>query len=227
LLRNRPVSFRDLAQLARQHSESKREHCARYQAVLRQQLARLEGWWGERAADSLTPSEIEAKLTENAKTPATFNRYKAALSLAYRVGIADGKVSVNPARNVRQRTENNARLRFLSDEEEKKLRTAIRERCPDHEPEFDLALVTGMRRSEQYGLVWRNVDFTTGLITIAKSKHGKARYIRITSPAKSALQTLLRFREGEDSPVCPVGCRAAVTGTDGFSSVPKKRGCRT
>ena len=136
LLRNRPITFGDLAQLARQHSESKGKHCARYQLVLKQQLARLEGWWKDRAADSLTPSEIEAKLSEHAKTAATFNRYKAALSLAYRVGIADGKVSINPARNVRQRTENNARLRFLSDDEETKLRGVIRENYPDREPEL-------------------------------------------------------------------------------------------
>lgn len=108
------MSFEDLADLARHHSESKGKHCARYQLVVKQQLARLEGWWKGRPAETLTPSEIEAKLTEHAKTPATFNRYKAALSLAYRVGIADGKVTVNPARNVRQRTENNARFRFLS-----------------------------------------------------------------------------------------------------------------
>jgi integrase len=205
LLRNRAVTFSDLAALAREHSESKGKHCPRWQRVIRQQLAQLEKWWGSRVADSLTPSEIESKLSEHTKAPATFNRYKATVSLAYKVGIADGKVPVNPARNVRQRTENNARLRFLSDEEEKKLRAVIRERCPAHEPEFDLGLYTGMRRSEQYGLLWRNVDFTTDLITIPRSKHGKVRYVRINSLAKSALQALLRFRESDDSPVCPGG----------------------
>jgi integrase len=209
MLRSRPVILGDLTDLAREHSESKGEHCARYQAVLRQQLNRLEGWWKDRPADSLTLSEIEAKLSEHAKTAATFNRYKAALGLAYRAVIADGKISMNPARNVRQRTENNARLRFLSDTEEGKLRAIIRENYPQREPEFDLALYTGMRRSEQYGLVWQNVDFLTGLITIPKSKQGKVRYVRITSLAKSALQALLHLREGDDSPVCPGGMTRA------------------
>lgn len=205
LLRRRAVTFSDLAEVARQHSQSTAKHCERYRAVLRQQLARLEELWVGRAADSLTPSEIEGKLTEHTKTAATFNRYKAALSLAYRLGIADGKVSTNPARNVRQRTENNARLRFLSEPEEAKLRAVIRQICPDREAGFDIALYTGMRRSEQYGLLWYDVNFTTSLITIRRSKHGKARYVRITPPVKSALQPLLRFSRGDDSPVCPGG----------------------
>jgi site-specific recombinase XerD len=53
------------------------------------------------------------------------------------------------------------------------------------------------------------VDFLTGLITIPTSKHGKVRYVRITSPAKSALQALLQFLEGDDSPVCPGGMSRA------------------
>lgn len=72
-----------------------------------------------------------------------------------------------------------------------------------------MALYTGMRRSEQYGLIWRNMDFTTSLITIPKSKHGKVRYVRMTAPVRSALQSLLQFREADDSPVCPRGMSRA------------------
>lgn len=35
------------------------------------------------------------------------------MSLAYRLGLENGKVESNPARLVRLRTENDARLRFL------------------------------------------------------------------------------------------------------------------
>jgi integrase len=208
MLRRNAVTFGDLAEKVRQHAdnnEKEKAYSPRYAAIVRQEAKKLESWWGNRAADSLTPSEIEAKLSEYAKTPATFNRWKSTLSLAYQLGMANGLVQFNPARIVSHKRENNARLRYLSDDEEAKLRKIIRERFSSREPEFDLALYTGMRRSEQYGLLWRNVDFTTGLITIPQSKHGKVRYVRINALAKFALQGLLPFRCGDDSPVCPGG----------------------
>ncbi|MGA2609602.1 MAG: site-specific integrase [Terriglobia bacterium] len=203
-LRKNVLTFGDLAEKVREHARDA-DYSDRYRAILRQEISKLESWWDERAADSLKPSEIEAKLNEHAKTPATFNRYKATLSLAYRLALKDSLLEVNPARIVGHKKENNARLRYLSEAEEAKLRKTIRDYCPSHEPEFDLALYTGMRRSEQYGLLWHNVDFTTGLITIPRSKHGEVRYVRISSLAKSALQALVRFRKGDDSPVCPGG----------------------
>ena len=45
--------------------------------------------------------------------------------------------------------ENNERVRWLEEEEEAALRAVIREKSPEREPEFDLALHTGMRWSEQ------------------------------------------------------------------------------
>lgn len=68
-----------------------------------------------------------------------------------------------------------------------------------------MALYTGARRSEQYGMIWRDVDFANEIITIPKSKHRTVRYIRINSAAKRTLQALLPFRKGDDSPVCPGG----------------------
>jgi hypothetical protein len=41
-------------------------------------------------------------------------RYRAFVSLCYREGIRNGKVRSNPARLVRQRPENNGRIRYLS-----------------------------------------------------------------------------------------------------------------
>jgi len=208
MLRRNAVTFGDLVEKVRQHAdnnEKEREYSPRYAAIVRQEAKKLESWWGKRAADSLIPSEIEAKLSEHANTPATFNRWKSTLSLAYRLGMRDNLVQVNPARMVGHKRENNARIRYLSDAEEGKLRAIVRQECPEREAEFDLALYTGMRKSEQYGLPWRNVDFTTDLMFIPRSKHGMSRYLCITAPVRRALQGLLRFRAGEDSPVCPGG----------------------
>jgi len=115
-------------------------------------------------------------------------------------------VAVNPARMVRQRKENNSRVRFLSPEEEVKLRAKIRELCPGREAEFDLALHTGMRQGEQYRLEWADVDLLVGSITVTRTKQGSTRHIPIDSEARAAPR-VLRTREGKSGYVSARGRR--------------------
>src|SRR5262249_5238868 len=122
-LRTPKVSFAELAKDALEYSEA---HKRSYKDD-RVRMAKLKSWIGDRPAESLSPQEIERWLsskTEDWKT-ATLNRYRALLSLVFRLGMQNGKVQANPARLVRQRKEDNGRIRFLSQEEEQGLRTAI------------------------------------------------------------------------------------------------------
>src|SRR3984885_8127666 len=113
---------------------------------------------GSKPAADLTPQELERWLRTRCKTPATANRYKAFISLCYREGVRNGKVSVNPARLVRQRREGTGRLRFLSSEEYDRLHKVIAARFPQHVAEFVVSVHTGMRLSEQYSCLWSQVD---------------------------------------------------------------------
>jgi site-specific recombinase XerD len=103
----------------------------------------------ERAADSITAQELEQHLSQTAEqnewAPATVNRYRELISLVFRLAIECGKAKENPARLVKHRQENNARVRWLSAEEEVRLRAVISAACPEHIPELDIALNTGMR----------------------------------------------------------------------------------
>jgi hypothetical protein len=117
-------------------------------------LNRIRPDFNERVADSITPQEIDAWLTKNTKKPGTSNRYRALFSLVFREALRNGKVKSNPARLVRQKREENGVIRWLTDNEEKALRAVIAEHCLQHMPELDIALGTGMRLSEQYGLTW-------------------------------------------------------------------------
>ncbi|MGH9525047.1 MAG: tyrosine-type recombinase/integrase [Terriglobales bacterium] len=156
--------------------------------------------FGATAADGLAPAEIERKLgaaaAERRWKPATFNRYKAFLSLAYPLALANGHVKSNPARLVRMRREDNARVRWLSAEEEPRLRMVIERDYPGELPAFLLALHSGMRRSEQYGLRWDCVDFRRRQLTIPKSKNGSIRYIPLDDTAIEALLALRDRGEG-------------------------------
>jgi hypothetical protein len=121
--------------------------------------------FGDRVADEIKPSDIDSWLGAHEWSPATKNRYKNVFGKTFKIALADGKVTSNPAHLVEQRAENNARIRFLSDDEEKRLRDAITKQFPIHLPEFDVALNTGMRKSEQYSLEWPEVAprFSVGL----------------------------------------------------------------
>jgi len=202
-LRRRAVPFAEIAKDTLEYSK----------ATKVEEAYRIDGWKMEtiltwfrgRSAEEITPQDIERKLTTLGDTglkPATLNRYRTLLSLIYSLAIRNGKLFVNPVRSVKRRKENNERVRFLEEREELALRERIRELYPEREPEFDLALHTGMRRGEQYQLCWQDIDVSNGIITIRRSKHGEARHIQINSVARAAL---LKLRERTCGPgfVCP------------------------
>lgn len=163
-------------------------------------MERLKSWFGPRQAEGITPGEMERRLTEAAQegkwAPATANGYRALWSLTYRLGIRNGKVSVNPARLVRHRQKKNARIRWLTIEEERKLRKVLGADHGEHVPEFDLALNTGLRLSEMYWLTWDNVDLERQMLTVPRSKHGEKRHVPLNSTARGALT---RLRNGDDA----------------------------
>ena len=70
---------------------------------------------------------------------------------------------------------------------------------PYHMPEFEIALHTGMRPSEQYALIWSRVDLVRKLITIPKSKNGNTRHLPLNSIALAAFQELFARSSGRTS----------------------------
>lgn len=193
-LSRRRILFSELAEDAleysRLHKKSYRTDCVR--------LGKLTAWFGQRVADTILPSEIERQLAAHCKTAATSNRYRAALSLAYKLGERDGKVTANPARKTKQRREDNARLRFLSFDEEAQLQAYILEHWPHHWPDVQLALNTGMRAGEQFGLKWADVDFERRTIALHVTKNGNPRYLPLNDDALSALRALETQRNGQE-----------------------------
>ena len=127
-------------------------------------------WFRDYASESVTPQDIERQFQKQEWAPATPNRYRALLSLTCRLAIRNGKVKENSARQVAHRHEDNARIRFLSADEEKSLRKAIEKQGPERTPELDLGLNTGVRLSGQYGLLWENVSIPLQTLTIPRSK---------------------------------------------------------
>jgi site-specific recombinase XerD len=193
-LRAKRVTFSELSKDALEYSRTHKRSYGDDEI----RMAKLTETFSERPADSITPQDIERWLSGRDKLkPATLNRYRALLCLTYRLGVQNGKVQNNPARLVRQRRENNARIRFLSPEEETKLRQVIPENSLHHLPQLDLALHTGLRQGEQYGLTWDCVSFERKSLTIPLSKNGETRHVPLNEAALAALEVAKSQRNGQ------------------------------
>jgi integrase len=134
------------------------------------------------------------------RSGSTLNRYRTLLSNIFNFGVRNGTLTANPVARIDRFREPEGRVRFLGADEEKALRDTVRAQSLEHEAEFDLALNTGMRRGEQYGLTWDRVDLERGILTVF-GKTGR-RFVPINSAAKAAILYLHGVSNGSKF-VCP------------------------
>lgn len=162
--------------------------------------------FGSKVAATISTGEIQQWLKATAKerhwSPGTRNRVKASLSVVFREAQRAGKVGQNPVRLVPNEKEPSGKLRFLSKDEEEKLRLAtqmispLRKRGGHNDlQQLDVALHTGMRRGEQFSLTWDRVDLAQGLLYLDRTKNGSSRYVHLNSRAKDALQQVWEDRK--------------------------------
>jgi site-specific recombinase XerD len=168
--------------------------------------------FGDRVAGSITTRELQDWIDEMSEerewTAGTRNRFKSTLSTVFREGMRAGKIQVNPARLIRRSKEPLGRVRFLSFEEEAKLRKAIAATLPgrikdEGESAFaqlDVALHTGMRKSEQFTATWDQVDLDRGFIYLSMTKNGTDRFVSLNSAALKVLKRLKQRHEELELP---------------------------
>jgi integrase len=102
-------------------------------------------------------------------------------------------LSANPLRAVRVGPIGPARQRRLQPGEEQKLiGIASRARNPLLRPAFELAIQTGLRRSELLALTWSDVDLEGRYVRIPDSKNGHPRNVVLTYGAIEVLRGLPR-----------------------------------
>lgn len=122
------------------------------------------------------------------RRPATINRRKACWSALLQYAKEKGKITVNPARGIGARTENNKRVRYLDDHERKALLSAC-----DASPAPLLrvlvvcAMTTGARLGELLGLRWEQINFSQRTALLAKTKNGDPRMLTFPLPAITEL----------------------------------------
>lgn len=168
--------------------------------AVREGLAMLEEGTARQGGNVVTD-------TDRKRSPATINRYRTAISSAFKAAIDKGWFGVedNPAAGIRQRKENNNRFgRCLEDDE----RARMLEACDGSDWSglglfVRLALATGARRGELLKLEWRDVDLKGGSILLRETKNADDRRVPLIGEAHSRLEKWSKIRHLDDPRVFP------------------------
>jgi integrase len=139
------------------------------------------------------------------RSDVTINRELAFLKNLFTQAITWGTATTNPVKQVRLFREDNARTRFLTEEEEVRLLAHCN---PQLKPVVMTALHTGFRKSELLSLRWEHVDFRNRLIKVDASytKTYEARSVPMTETLTAMLKSL-KMSAASDSTSAVFGYR--------------------
>jgi integrase len=172
-----------------------------------QRISAIKRAFGDRSAITIMPYEIRSWLMSLGKKAGTLNRYRSVFSSVYRHAKEEGKLTVNPIRDLKQFKVELPDPRWMRPEEETRLRAVLNrwiEDCPashrinrlylrSHPIELTLALGTGLRKGNQYALKWTDhVDFKKREFHLPPSmtKTGKALNIPMIDDVYDALREM-------------------------------------
>ncbi|MEN8131517.1 MAG: tyrosine-type recombinase/integrase [Pseudomonadota bacterium] len=162
-----------------------------------QTYKRLINAWGhllDRDMASLTMLDIERTRRDRLKKGikrSTLNRDFGTLRTMLRHAVRTQVLDKYPIAGVRALKESDdARVRYLTPVERKRLLAALEQRRDYLRPWVILALNTGMRRGEMLKLQWGDISFVHDRITVrgVTTKIGKVRHIPLNHTAKAILQ---------------------------------------
>jgi len=137
----------------------------------------------------ITPHMVERymEMRKDEVKPATINRELSCIKNMFTKAVHWELLKENPLRSVRKFREPAGRVRYLNDNEIKKLLYC----CPQHiKPIVITALNTGMRQGEILQLKWQDIDMVNREINVRTSKNHESRTIPVNSVLYSTLLQL-------------------------------------
>ena len=200
------------------------------ESMQRDQWSQLT-WWKEKIGSCLladaTPSLIaeyrdlllkEVGPRGKKRSPASTNRYLAALSHAFSIAIKEwGWVNDSPMLKVTKPKEPRGRVRFLDEDERAKLLAACKESKDSFlYPIVIIALSTGARKSEILGLAWGDIDLNRKVAILQRTKNDERRALPLSGHALAEIKKLSNVRRidtnllfPDASGKKPIGIRSA------------------
>jgi len=155
-------------------------------------------WLKPRFADKelrqIAPLDLERlkkEMRESGKAEATIRHALCLVRQAFnKVVVWRLWTGENPCKGVSFPTPNNARQRFLSQDEAARLLEALRQRSPQVARIAAMSLYGGLRLGEVLGLAWSNVDLKNGIIMVQDTKNYESRPIFVTDPIRQIISEL-------------------------------------
>ncbi len=146
--------------------------------------------------DALHKIEAIPKPHGGKKSPATMNRYIAAMSIVFSYAYKKlDWIERNPFEKVDKYKEPKGIVRYLKSEQIIRLLAACRQSSnPLLYPAVLMALTTGARKNEILSLRWSDIDFPNKMAILQKTKNGDCRSIPISDQVLPILQEMERNR---------------------------------
>lgn len=184
VIRRRDVLLSDQIDAVLETSKDLRSHKdnERYGKRWKRELGRL-------ALRQVRPGDVRrvgAALRAESLGDQTVYHYLSFLRRVFSLAKGDGLVERNPV--VKLKAPDLGRIRYLTEDEEQRLFANL---APLWHPHVLIALHTGMRSGEQFGLRWSQVDLQVGVIQLTKTKT-KPRVVELNATAKAAFRSLPR-----------------------------------
>ncbi len=143
---------------------------------------------GKLTLQQITPGHIEAWRSKRLAEVkgATINRAVSFLRRIFNLAIRDGLSSTNPAAGrMVPRLKEQRRMQYLNEKEE----SALLKVCsPKLRAAVEVAILTGMRAGEQFGM--RKSEFLGDSIVLPRTKSGKTRYLPVPEQVQEILREL-------------------------------------
>lgn len=148
---------------------------------------------GDRQLSSITRDDIESILPQDV-TGSTRNRYRALIGAMLRAAERDWEW-IDRAPTLRAEAEPKKRVAFLSRDQAEALVASLPEK---YRMPVRFALLTGLRRSNVFGLTWEKVDLERGVVVVEadEAKAGQRIVVPLNSQAKALLAQLPEPRTG-------------------------------
>lgn len=149
-------------------------------------------WWIDRLKgkrlNGITPAILEDAqpgLLADELASQTVLHYMKFLRHILNRAVRDGKLERNPFAQVTLSKVTCGKTRFLTLEEEATLRETLGN---PYGLWARLAVLTGLRLSEQFSCRWADVDLEQGLVTLPQTKAGQVQYAFLNAEAKAILR---------------------------------------
>ena len=162
---------------------------------------RYAEFWNERLPNmrlvNITPAlldTIKRELLKKKLSHQTVLHYLKFLRHILTIAVRDRHLNQNPFTQVEMPKVPKGRFRWLTHEEAHRLLEAI---GPTYAPWVWLAILTGLRQAEQFGLKWTDVDLERGIISLSQTKSGGCQYVYLNQEAIKILKGLTSWKDSK------------------------------